>query len=398
MSWPETKLLMDAIVENGIASSNGTIIMVPMDANKYGYNMKILDIDGITPLQDVKINGVTDPNTEIRTNANGVAKFISGSPSHSVTFSEFPAGYQYGDIFTARTIRGYINDMTEIIVAPDISQFAGFNITLKDNTGANVANQSVKCTQNGKTYTTNSSGQIPQTIYSDQTSLTFTWSKSGVYDATTANGSLQQYNTTANYSATVSGGVIGQTTALTSSNATVSYSGTGYRVNAAASVGAFVTIGTRQYVIADVTSSIVYVALRYWEEDVKFSPDGTASYAQSSVKNECASWYSSKVPSVWKTSAKAFTKVTTEGISAECFIPTKSQLDGGWDYFISDYRRTFSESSGDAHRYWTSSSTSSGKVYYIRASGSIDETLSALESYMIGFRPALAIKRSLFTS
>ena len=95
MSWPETKLLMDAIVENGIASSNGTIIMVPMDANKYGYNMKILDIDGITPLQDVKINGVTDPSTEIRTNANGVAKFISGSPSHSVTFSEFPAGYQY---------------------------------------------------------------------------------------------------------------------------------------------------------------------------------------------------------------------------------------------------------------------------------------------------------------
>lgn len=397
MSWAETKVILDAIVENGISSANGTIIMIPMDANKYGYNLQMYDIDGVTPLADVKINGVTDPNTEIRTNAQGTAKFISGSPSHSISFSEFPSDYQYADIFTARTIRGYINDMTSVVVAPDISQFAGYDITLKDNTGANVANQSVKCTQNGKTYTTNSSGQIPQTIYSDQTSLTFTWSKSGKYNLKTVDGSLQSYDASANYSATVSGGVIGQTTALTSSNATVSYSGTGYRVNAAASVGAFVTIGTRQYVIADVTSSIVYVALRYWEEDVKFSPDGTASYAQSSVKNECVSWYSSKVPSVWKTSAKAFTKVTTEGISAECFIPTKSQLDGGWDYFISDYRRTFSESSGDVHRYWTSSSVSSSKVYYIRTDGSIDETLSALESIMIGFRPALAIKRSLFS-
>ena len=398
MSWPETKIILDAIVANGLGGNNGAVIMIPMTENKYGYNLRLYDIDGVTPLPDVKINGVTDPNTEIRTNADGVAKFISGSPSHSVTFSEFPAGYQYADIFTARTIRGYINDMTEIIVAPDISESAGFNVTLLDNTGAPASNRQVTCSQNGKQYTTNGSGQIPQTIYANTTSLTFTWSTSGVYNATTANGSLQQYNTTANYSATVSGGVIGQTTALTSSNATVSYSGTGYRVNAAASVGAFVTIGTRQYVIADVTSSIVYVALRYWEEDVKFSPDGTASYAQSSVKNECVSWYSSKVPSVWKTSANAFTKVKTEGISAECFIPTKSQLDGGWDYFISDYRRTFSESSGDVHRYWTSSSTSSGKVYYIRTSGSIDETLSALESYMIGFRPALAIKRSLFTS
>lgn len=397
MSWAQTKLILDAIVENGISSANGTIIMIPMDANKYGYNLQMYDIDGVTPLADVKINGVTDPNTEIRTNAQGNVKFISGSPSHNISFTEFPAGYQYADIFTARTIRGYINDMTRVTVAPKLDNFAGFNITLKDNNGSPLTNRQVTCSQNGKQYSTNSSGVIEQVIYSSQASLTFTWSTSGVYNATTANGSLQQYNTTANYSATVSGGVIGQTTALTSSNATVSYSGTGYRVNAAASVGAFVTIGTRQYVIADVTSSIVYVALRYWEEDVKFSPDGTASYAQSSVKNECVSWYSSKVPSVWKTSANAFTKVTTEGISAECFIPTKSQLDGGWDYFISDYRRTFRESSGDVHRYWTSSSISSGKVYYISTSGSIDETLSALESIMIGFRPALAIKRSLFS-
>ena len=295
MSWPETKLLMDAIVENGISSSNGTIIMVPMDANKYGYNMKLLDIDGITPLQDVKINGVTDPNTEIRTNANGVAKFISGSPSHSVTFSEFPAGYQYADIFTARTIRGYINDMTEIIVAPDISEFAGFNVTLLDNTGAPVSNRQVTCSQNGKQYTTNGSGQIPQTIYTNTTSLTFTWSTTATYSWSTVNGSLQRGNNT-NFSATISGGAIGEVKTLTSANATTSAGSpnSSYRVNVSATVGQYVTINAIQYVIAHVDTSNVYVTLRYWREDTKFGDDN--DYVGSTIAQKCDTWYSNYLP------------------------------------------------------------------------------------------------------
>lgn len=394
MSWPETKLLMDAIVENGIAGSNGTIIMVPMDANKYGYNMKILDIDGITPLQDVKINGVTDPSTEIRTNANGVAKFISGSPSHSVTFSEFPAGYQYGDVFTARIIRGYINDMTEIIVAPDISEFAGYNVTLLDTSGSPLTNRQVTCTQNGKQYTTNSAGQIAQTIYHASTTLTFTWSTTGRYNDAVFNGSLRRCNTTANYSVTVSGGVIGSVTSLTSANATlVNYDGYGYHISTAASAGQYITIGTKEYVIAHVDSSNVYVALRYWEEDTEFG--SSTDYVDSTIASKCTSWYNSSVPTQWKSTASAFNSVNTEGVNAQCFIPTYSQANGAWTLFNGDNARIFTNSAGTEKDWWTSTeyTYSSDGVWYVR-NGRFDYYSRPTESH--GFRPALAIKRSLF--
>ena len=391
MSWAQTKLILDAIVENGISSANGTIIMIPMDANKYGYNLQMYDIDGVTPLADVKINGVTDPNTEIRTNAQGNVKFISGSPSHSISFTEFPADYQYADIFTARTIRGYINDMTRVTVAPKLDNFAGFNITLKDNTGANVANQTVTCAQNGRQYTTNSAGQIPQTIYSDQTSLTFTWSVSGQFNLQTANGSLQSFDTGANYSANVTGGTLGQTVTVNSANASLSYSGFRYRVNVSAIAGQYVTIGARQYLIAHVDADAVYVILRYWEEDTNFGND--TDYNGSTIASKCSTWYSSAVPAVWKTNANAFNSVSVEGVTARCFIPNKDMLDGGWSYFNSSSRRVFTNSSGTTKDYWTSTKVSSTNVWTVRTGGSF---YSIGLGYTFGFRPALAIKRSLF--
>ena len=391
MSWAETKILLDAIVENGINSSNGTIMMVPFDTNKYGYNLRIYDIDGVTPLPDVKINGVSDPTTEIRTNADGIAKFISSSPSHTVSFTEFPSGYQYADVFTQRTIRGYINDMTEVIVAPNISNFAGYNITLLDNTGSPVANRTVQCTQNGRSYTTNRSGQIAQTIYSTATSLTFTWSISGQYNKST-DGSLQIYDTTANYSATVSGGQIGAVKTLTSANTSLSYSGHTTKINTSASVGQYVTIGTRQYVITHTDSSNVYVALRYWEEKTKFGSN--IAYSGSTIANKCTTWYNDNVPALWKNTANAFNNVSVEGVTAKCFIPTYDMANGGWSYFNSNSRRIFTDSSGSAYAWWTASAGSSSVVWIVGSDGSLG---NYSPSNTCGFRPCLSIKRSLFS-
>lgn len=391
MSWAETKILLDAIVENGINSSNGTIMMVPFDANKYGYNLRIYDIDGVTPLPDVKINGVSDPTTEIRTNADGIAKFISSSPSHTVSFTEFPSGYQYADVFTQRTIRGYINDMTEVIVAPNISNFAGYNITLLDNTGSPVANRTVQCTQNGRSYTTNGSGQIAPTIYSTATSLTFTWSISGQYNKST-DGSLQIYDTTANYSATVSGGQIGAVKTLTSANTSLSYSGHTTKINTSASVGQYVTIGTRQYVITHTDSSNVYVALRYLEENTEFG--SITAYSGSTIANRCTTWYNDNVPSQWKNEANAFNDVTVEGVTAKCFIPTYGMANGGWSYFNSNSRRIFTDSSGSARDWWTASASSSSGMWLVDIDGSF---AGVNPRATCGFRPCLSIKRSLFS-
>lgn len=386
MSWPETKIILDAIVANGLGGNNGAVIMIPMTENKYGYNLRLYDIDGVTPLPDVKINGVTDPNTEIRTNADGVAKFISSSPSHSISFTEFPSGYQYADIFTSRTIRGYINDMTEVIVAPDVSEFAGFNVTLLDNTGAPVTNKTVTCTTNSKSYTTNSSGQIPQTIYSSSTSLAFTWSG----QSTSTSGSLR-ITTTTNYSATVSGGSLGSVSSLTSANATTS-SSNAYDITVSASVGSYLTIGTRQYVITQVDSSIVYAVLRYWEEDTVFNYELSTDYVGSDIANKCATWYSSNVPSIWRNNAT--TTVRTEGVTAACFIPTYNQVNGGWSYFNSGSQRIFTNSSGKTNYWWTSTESTSSHVWYVGNGGAFLDTVPNASG--LAFRPALALKRSLF--
>ena len=387
MSWAETKIILDAIVENGIGSANGTIVMIPMDANKYGYNLKLYDIDGVTPLADVKINGVTDPNTEIRTNAQGTAKFISGSPSHSISFSEFPSDYQYADIFTARTIRGYINDMTSVVVAPDISQFAGFNVTLLDNTGAPASNQAVTCTSNSKSYTTNSAGLIANTIYANNTSLTFRWTKT--FPAGTSNN--LSGTTTSTYNATTSGGTIGQVKDVTGtaerSDSTV------WKINLTPTVGNTILIGTKQYIIAHVDSSTVYVVLRYLEENTMFDFSGSPSYVGSDIATKCASWYIANVPELWRTNACM--SVTTQGVSAPCFIPSYGQVNGDWTYFNSDGRRIFESSSGDPRYWWTSTMSSSNRVWGVWTNGSLYDNYDPSDSY--GFRPALAIKRSLFS-
>ena len=282
----------------------------------------------------------------------------------------------------------------EIVIPNNI-----FTITIVDNNDSPVVNTQVHCTTNGQNYTTNSSGQIPQIIETDPNikSLQFTWSTSGTGSWTTANGSLQQRSTiTNNYTgvATITTGNSFNGNCITTAQTS---SSSNYRINAGATVGNYITIGTRQYIIADVTSSIVYVILRYWEEDTPFNSIASTDYQYSDIAFKCEDWYFSAVPSVWKTSANAFTKVSTEGVSAECFIPTYSQANGGWDYFNSDSKRVFTSLNGTAEWWWLSTEISSSRVWRVDFTGDFTNNSVGVDT-PYGFRPALAIKRSLFTS
>ena len=280
----------------------------------------------------------------------------------------------------------------------------GYNVTIVDNNNNPVPNQTVQCTTNGSSYTTNSSGQITTQIDSTSASLTFTWSTTvdNSY-STRIDGSLYLQNTnisTNSYTATISG-TAGQvinddtiTTVDTNTN-----SSKNYYVNVAASVGQYVTIGTSQYIITHVNSANVYVTLRYWEQNIRFGSSGTTTYAGSTIANRCTTWYNDNVPSQWKNEANAFNTEYVGGVMAQCFIPTADQANGGWSYFNSNSRRIFTDSSGNAHTWWTSTpntSSSPGDVLYVTNYGDINyfNFPTAAE----GFRPAFAIKRSLFTS
>ena len=291
-----------------------------------------------------------------------------------------------------------INNETYKLLTEIVTFRTGFNVTILNNNGSLLTNTQVRCTETAQTYQTNSSGKIPETIYYEGTSLTFTWSTTST-SWTSVSGALQQNQTiTANYTAIVNEGVIGQVSDLTTNNANVKTStspGGSYRIGASTAAGNTITIGSKQYIITDTDSSNVYVVLRYWEENTPFDSGGSTDYAGSDIASKCSSWYTSNVPEVWRTSANAFTNVSTEGVTAACFIPTYSQVNGGWSYFNSNSRRVFTDSAGTAKWWWTSTSYSSALVRRVNNNGSFGNINS---DSSFGFRPALALKRSLFTS
>ena len=75
----ESKLwvgIKDLPTEVQLEMSNTTniITITQIPNNQYGYRVQLLDTDG-SPLKDVVIKGIDDPNTEIRTNAEGIVQF-----------------------------------------------------------------------------------------------------------------------------------------------------------------------------------------------------------------------------------------------------------------------------------------------------------------------------------
>lgn len=274
-----------------------------------------------------------------------------------------------------------------------------FNVTIVTNTGSPVANTQVYCATNGQYYETNGLGQIPQVIETEPNvrSIEFTWSTTSS-TWTTVDGSLQQYiTTTNNYSgvATITSG--DSFSGNCSTTTQITNIGAEYRINVSATIENFITIGARQYIIAQVDADIVYAVLRYWEGYCQFDSERYhVQYYGSDIAAKCESWYSSAIPEVWKTSADAFSIVYNESVGGQCFIPTYSQANGGWDYFNSDERRKFKQSeSSMGSDWWTSTDYDTDTVWFVSPSGKF---LNNDPRNPRGFRPALAIKRSLFTS
>ena len=379
MSWDQTMILLKAIQENGISSANGTIMMVPFSENKYGFNIKLTDIDGTTPLKDVTLTGVSNPATELRTNSDGRVKFISDSPKHTISFSNFPNGYTYGDLFVQQPVQGYINDMTEIIITPNKSQFAGYNITFTYN-GSTFAGKTINCSTNGKSYITDSSGKI-HNLYAKNTSLAFT----STVNRPVSNGYVYKTGT---YSGSCSGSI----GSVVDRSVAMSYKLDGNPIawnRSVPSVGSEMTIGSYTYIICHVDSDTVYAITKNLQGSTQFNSNGSTAYSGSMLASKCTSWYNNNVPSDLK-SYGFFKSVTVNGVTAQCFVPSYDQFNGGFSYFNSNERRVC-----DDNWYWTSSAGSSSRVWYVSYGGSFSNSDPGNAG---GFRPCLAIARSAFAS
>ena len=380
MSWDQTMILLKAIQENGISSANGTIMMVPFSENKYGFNIKLTDIDGTTPLKDVTLSGVSNPTTELRTNSDGRVKFISDSPKHTISFDNFPSGYAYGELFVQQPVQGYINDMTEIVITPDKTKFAGYNVTLKSGSTP-LAGKTVYCATNKKSYVTDSSGKI-NNIYVKSNTLSFDNTTSSVTEGLKA-------TTVAKGSTTGSiGSVVTKDVAYSET--------TTYKINQSVpSVGSTITIGSYQYIICHIDNSagVVYAISNVLQGSTQFSTNGSTTYSGSLLASKCTDWYNNNVPASWRNNG-IFKSVTVNGVTSQCFVPSYEQFNGGFSYF-SDNSKRICNLDNNPYWYWTCTADSSSRVWGVRSNGGLNNYDPSATG---GFRPCLAIARSAFAS
>lgn len=165
-------------------------------------------------------------------------------------------------------------------------------------------------------------------------------------------------------------------------------------------LGARIRIGGFDYVIVHIDTSIVYAIIEVCPMETQFGSNST--YAGSTIANLCNTWYNTNVPAALR-NAGVFVSVTTEGVSSPCFIPTYDQMNGGFSYFTDIAHRNaaafvnagFVSGSYNGYNYWTSTANSSGNAWYVNNTGDFSGNRGPSTSG--GFRPCLAINRSVFS-
>ena len=163
-------------------------------------------------------------------------------------------------------------------------------------------------------------------------------------------------------------------------------------------LGARIRIGGFDYMIVHITSSIVYAIIEVCPMTTQFGSNNT--YAGSTIANLCNTWYNSYVPAALR-SAGIFVNVTTEGVNSPCFIPTYAQMNGGFSYFTDNNHRIAAvfvnagyNDNYNGNYYWTSTAYSSSFVWFVGTDGGLYDYSPG---NTCGFRPCLAINRSVFS-
>ena len=367
MGWPDAMWLKKQLMGSGNQeiTTNTVVTITQIPNNQYGFYIKLVDIDGETPLKDVVLNGVSDPSTELRTNANGELKFYSSKATHNVTWTNLPS-HLTNDMFP-KTLQGYINDLTSTIVELDVSSFYGFHITVKDNDGNPMPNTPVYNTPGGAVFkTTDSNGQIP-VFYSTSTSVSLF-----VKGKASSNGYYY-------YSGSVSSPTKGQVAELEAKCQTALYTGS-------PTVGSTITFKGKSWIVAHKSGNNIYVSDSVIESTTPFGDD--VNYLGSTLANVASTFQTSL--SLNTAEQTLIPNTTINDVTAKVFVANYAQMNGGWSYFNSDTHRNCKFNSGNQW-YWTSSFKDSNDVWIINRSGGLSVYFDGPEKDEGGFRPSICL-------
>ena len=353
-NWAET-LWLKTVLTAG-SDDGGTVVnIIQIPNNKYGFNIQLYDVDGKTPLNDVVMTGVSDIKSELRTNSKGALKFFSDAAKHNVKFTNYPSHLDNSMFPTS--IQGYINDLSEIVVKPDVSKYYGYQITVKNSSGSILANHDV---YNGSTKlgVTNSNGVF--TVYSSASSL-----------------NVVVVNDKKYYNGTISGTLGGMKTATVTVNSNP-YTGT-------LSVGNKITFIGKEWLVVNKTSNQAILARSVIESQTPF---GSNSTYNGSTLASVAKSYENNFSGANKVLLSLMCPETTvNGVTAKFFVPSYDQVNGGFTHFNSSTNRICKYNGSNAD-WWTSSPDYDSDAYCVSSDGGIG-SLGVGNSY--GFRPFVAL-------
>lgn len=345
MGWPDAMWLKKQLMGSGNQeiTTNTVVTITQIPNNQYGFYIKLVDIDGETPLKDVVLNGVSDPSTELRTNANGELKFYSAQATHNVTWTNLP-GHLSNDMFPSK-LQGYINDLTSTIVELDTSSFYGYEITFKNRSGGSFVNMPVYTTLGGGSVFKTTDGNSKIKFYSTNSNTTIF-----VKDVSSA-GYYYKYQT-------VQSPTKGQIAQIEITCDDVLYTGN-------PTVGSVITFKSKNWIVTHKSGSNIYVSDYVIESTTKFGSHNT--YAGSTLENVAAVFQSDL--GLTTTEQLLIPNTIVNGVTAKVFVASYEQMNGGWSYFNSNARRICNYK-GTAQWYWTSSPVSSTGIWVVNDDGS----------------------------
>ena len=363
MGWPDAMWLKKQLMGSGNQeiTTNTVVTITQIPNNQYGFFIKLTDIDGETPLSDVVVTGVTDPSSELRTNANGELKFYSSKATHNVSWSNLPS-YLDNSMFPSK-LQGYINDLTSTVVELDVSSFYGYEITFKNRSGGAFANMPVYSTIGGGTVFKTTDGNSKIKFYSTNSSV-----RLFVKDVSSA-GYYYKYQT------------VQSTTKGNVANIEIKCDDVLYTGNP--TVGSTITFKGKSWIVAHKNGNNIYVSDSVIESMTTFGNNNTYS---GSILASVASTFQNSL-SLTSNEQALIPNTSVNGVSSKIFVASYEQMNGGWSYFNLDTRRVC-KYNGGAQVYWTSSPDSGGRVWYVYTNGNLS---NGGPGYSYGFRPSVCL-------
>ena len=345
-------------VQLEMANTTNIITITQIPNNQYGYRVQLLDTDG-SPLKDVVIKGIDDPSTEIRTNAEGIVQFYSSKSSFTgLTYEGYPS-YLDTSMFP-KTMQGYINDTSVVIVNPDVNDYYGYDITVTDQNNTVIPNLELRDSSGILLGTTDNTGHVKR--YRPTSTITIKSNK----------GTNDYYvnNITVN----------GAKGSLAPVTITVSpYYGT-------LTLGQIIKYCGKDWILCHIDNKKHYLAIVGMPETTTFGDSNI--YAGSTLASRASAYQDSLMNAHNIYATKYLSDVTVNDVTSKVFVASSAQMNGGFSYFNGDDRR-IAVYNGAGHGYWTSTTaTSIGYVDFIRSDGSLQ---SAYYGESFGFRPFICL-------